>query len=97
MDLARALLLSALLQEKAPHAAPSSSPVFSGELVRAILSSLIFVGIGVVVFLLAFLLITKIAPFSIRKEIEEDQNISLVIVIGAVLIGLSIIIAAAIH
>ena len=97
MGLARALNFSALLQENAPQSAPPAAGLFSPELVRAIISSLIFVGIGFVVFLFAFFLITKIAPFSIRKEIEEDQNTALGIVIGAVLIGLSIIIAAAIH
>ncbi|HEX3584328.1 MAG TPA: DUF350 domain-containing protein, partial [Thermoanaerobaculia bacterium] len=36
-------------------------------------------------------------PFSIRKEIEEDQNISLAILIGSVMLGLAIIIASTIH
>ena len=36
-------------------------------------------------------------PFSIRKEIEDDQNTALGIVIGAVIIGLSLIISAAIQ
>jgi uncharacterized membrane protein YjfL (UPF0719 family) len=66
-------------------------------MVRMIVSSLIFVGIGMVMFLIAFFLITKITPFSIRKEIEEDQNTALAIVIGAVILGLSHIISAAIH
>jgi putative membrane protein len=66
-------------------------------IIKAIVSSVIFVGIGLVVFLMAFWLITKITPFSIRKEIEEDQNTSLGIVIGAVIIGLAMIISAAIH
>jgi uncharacterized membrane protein YjfL (UPF0719 family) len=39
----------------------------------------------------------KVTPFSFRKEIEEDQNISLGIIIGCVFIGLAIIIAAAIR
>jgi uncharacterized membrane protein YjfL (UPF0719 family) len=92
-----ALLLSALLQEKAPPPPQPAASLDVGGLINTVVVSLIFVGIGLVVFLLAFLLITKITPFSIRKEIEEDQNTSLGIVIGAVLIGLSIIIAAAIH
>lgn len=66
-------------------------------LVRQVLESLAFVGIGIVAFAAAFFLITKITPFSIRKEIEEDQNTALGIVIGSVFIGLAIIIAAAIH
>jgi putative membrane protein len=61
-----------------------------------LLLSIVYSGVGVVVFALAFLLIVKLAPFSVRKEIEEDQNTSLGIIIGSVLIGLAIIISAAI-
>ncbi|MBK6514401.1 MAG: DUF350 domain-containing protein [Polyangiaceae bacterium] len=61
-----------------------------------IVYSLIFTLIGIVVFALAFFVMTKIVPFSIRKEIEEDQNTSLGIVIGSVIIGLALIISSAI-
>jgi uncharacterized membrane protein YjfL (UPF0719 family) len=46
---------------------------------------------------LAFLIIAKSAPFSVRKEIEDDQNIALAIVIGSVILGSALIIAAAVH
>lgn len=52
---------------------------------------------GLVIFALAFWLITKLVPFSMRKEIEDDQNTALAILIGAVLLGLAIIIASTIH
>ena len=58
--------------------------------------SVVYSVLGLVVFLVAFLLIARIAPFSIRKEIEEDQNTALAVIMGSVLIGLAIIIAAAI-
>lgn len=67
------------------------------KLLRRLGESAAFVGIGLVVFLVAFFIMTKIAPFSIRKEIEEDQNTSLGIIVGSVIIGLAIIIAAAIQ
>ncbi len=65
--------------------------------VSSILGALIYSLIGVVLFGVAFFVIVKIAPFSIRKEIEDDQNTSLGIIIGAVIIGISMIIAAAIQ
>ncbi len=67
------------------------------KIIGNITVSLIYVLIGVVVFAIAFFLMTKVAPFSIRKEIEEDQNTSLGVLMGSVIIGLAIIIAAAIH
>lgn len=63
---------------------------------EAVVSSAAFAGIGVVVFLLAFWLMTKLAPFSVRKEIEDDQNVALAVIMAGVLIGISLIIAAAI-
>jgi uncharacterized membrane protein YjfL (UPF0719 family) len=61
-----------------------------------LLWTLIYALLGMVVFAVAFGIIVRVTPFSIRKEIEEDQNTALGVVIGAVFIGLSIIIAAAI-
>lgn len=61
-----------------------------------ILSTLVYSGIGISVFVLAFFIFDKLTPFSFRKEIEQDQNVALGIILGSALIGLSIIIAAAI-
>lgn len=63
----------------------------------SILSALIYSLIGIVLFAIVFFVIVKIAPFSIRKEIEEDQNTSLGIIIGAVILGISMIISAAVQ
>ncbi len=55
-----------------------------------------YVALGLAVFGLSFWIFEKVAPFSIRREIEEDQNTALGIVLGSVILGLAIIIAAAI-
>ena len=62
-----------------------------------LITTLIYTGVGVVVFAVAFFLMAKVIPFSVRKEIEEDQNTALGIIMGSVVIGLAIIIGAAIH
>ncbi|MGE0706876.1 MAG: DUF350 domain-containing protein [Planctomycetota bacterium] len=62
-----------------------------------IVNALVYTGLGVVVFGAAFLIMIMVMPFSVRKEIEEDQNTSLGIIMGSVVIGLAIIIAAAVH
>lgn len=59
-----------------------------------LLGALIYSLIGIALFGLAFFIIVKVAPFSIRKEIEDDQNIALGIIIGSVIIGISLIIGA---
>jgi putative membrane protein len=67
------------------------------SLLPILITTLVFVVLGLIVFAIAFLIIAKAAPFSVRKEIEEDQNIALGIVIGSVILGSALIIAAAIH
>ena len=65
------------------------------DLAEVLVTTLIFVVIGLVFFGISFGILTLVTPFSIRKEIEEDQNTALGIVIGAMLLGIAIIIAAA--
>lgn len=67
------------------------------DLLPVLATTLIFVLIGLIVFAIAFLVIEKVTPFSIRKEIEEDQNIALAILIGSMIIGIALIISSAIQ
>ncbi len=67
------------------------------ELLPVLLTTVIFVGIGLAVFAVAFFIVVKVAPFSVKKEIEDDQNTALAIIIGAIIIGVALIISAAIQ
>lgn len=67
------------------------------ELLPVLATTVIFVAIGLVVFAIAFLIVVLVSPFSVKKEIEEDQNSALAIIIGALIIGIAMIIAAAIQ
>jgi putative membrane protein len=66
------------------------------NMVDGVVSTAVFAAIGLAVFAIAFWLMNKLAPFSIKKEIEEDHNVALSIIIAGVLIGISLIIAAAV-
>lgn len=70
--------------------------VYSSMLHNA-LAAIIFAVIGVVLFIVAFMLFDKLTPGSLWKEIIEDQNTALGVLMGAVAIALAIIIAAAVH
>jgi uncharacterized membrane protein YjfL (UPF0719 family) len=67
------------------------------NLLPVVVTTLVFVVLGLIVFALAFIVIAKAAPFSVRKEIEDDQNLALAIVIASVILGSALIIAAAVH
>ena len=67
------------------------------ELLPVVTTTVIFVAIGLIVFAIAFLIVVLVAPFSVKKEIEDDQNTALAIIIGAIIIGVALIISAAIQ
>ena len=69
---------------------------FFGHL-RPILDSLLYSILGTVILLASFWLIEKLLPFSLRKEIADDQNVGLGIIMGAFILGISFIIGSAIH
>jgi uncharacterized membrane protein YjfL (UPF0719 family) len=62
----------------------------------ALISSGAMALLGVVVFGVTFWLIVKLTPFSIRKEIEEDHNTALAILVSSVIIGIALIVSAAV-
>ena len=66
-------------------------------LLETLVTTIVFVVIGLIAFGIAYFIFDKVTPFSVRKEIEEDQNTALGIVIGAIMIAIAIIIAAAIQ
>lgn len=64
-------------------------------LLEVLVTTLIFVFIGLVFFAVAYGILSRI--FNIHKEIEEDHNTALGIVIGSIMLGIALIIAAAIN
>ncbi|HEX7153980.1 MAG TPA: DUF350 domain-containing protein [Thermoanaerobaculia bacterium] len=65
--------------------------------VKTFITTAIYTVFGVIVFGVAFWAMVKVSPFSIRQEIEADHNSALAILIGSVILGLALIIAAALH
>jgi putative membrane protein len=63
----------------------------------AMVSVIVYSAIGFAVFGAAFLVMTRISTFSIAKEIGEDQNVALAVLMGSIFISLAIIIQAAIR
>jgi putative membrane protein len=67
------------------------------DLVLNVRAALVFALIGIVVFVGAFVLIDRLTPYDLWKEIVEEKNLALAILVGAMSIGICIIIAAAVH
>jgi uncharacterized membrane protein YjfL (UPF0719 family) len=63
----------------------------------ALLNALIYAVLGILIFLFAFFIVDRMTPYHLWKEIVEDKNIALAILIGAISLGMCLIIAAAVH
>jgi uncharacterized membrane protein YjfL (UPF0719 family) len=62
-----------------------------------LLNSAVFAVLGLVVFCLGFVIIDKLTPYNLWEELVGKRNVALAIVVGAISIGLCLIIAAAVH
>jgi uncharacterized membrane protein YjfL (UPF0719 family) len=61
-----------------------------------VISTVVFSVLGLGLFGIFFAALPRVLPFSLKKEMEEDQNIALAIVLGSIIIAMAIIIAAAV-
>ena len=64
---------------------------------NALLNAFVYSVLGIVIFAVAFAVIDKLTPYHLWKEIVESRNVALALLIGALSIGMCIIIAAAVH
>ena len=64
-----------------------------GYLVNAV----VYAFLGILIFIGAFALIDKMTPYHLWDEIVANTNTALAIMVGAMSIGMCIIIAAAVH
>lgn len=62
-----------------------------------LVSALVYTVLGILVFVVAFIIMDKVTPYHLWKEIVQEHNMALAILVGAMSIGICIIIASAIH
>jgi putative membrane protein len=63
----------------------------------ALVGTVVYSAIGVIVMFVSFVIIDKITPYDLWKELCENRNQPIATLAAAIFIGVSIIIAAAIH
>jgi len=61
------------------------------------LGSILYALIGVLVFLVCFVIVDKLTPYHLWHQIVEEKNVALAIVVGSIAIAIGLIVAAAIH
>jgi uncharacterized membrane protein YjfL (UPF0719 family) len=62
-----------------------------------LINAAVYAILGILIFAFCFILLDKMTPYHLWREITEDKNIALAILLGAVSLGICIIIAAAVH
>jgi uncharacterized membrane protein YjfL (UPF0719 family) len=67
------------------------------QLLRGVVATIVFGFVGILMFAFAFTVMCKVAPVSVKKELAEDHNTALAVLMGSVLIGMALIVAAALH
>ena len=63
----------------------------------ALIGSLVYSLLGVIFVVLAFIVIDKLTPYDLWKELIEERNQSLATVVAAMCIAIAIIVASAMH
>jgi uncharacterized membrane protein YjfL (UPF0719 family) len=63
----------------------------------ALLNAVIYAALGILIFVCFFVLVDKMTPYHLWNEIVNKQNMALAIMVGAMSVGVCIIIAAAVH
>jgi hypothetical protein len=71
--------------------------MFEAIRLSEVIGTVFYCALGVGLMGGCWLIITRLAPFSVIREIEHDQNIALAILIGALFMALAIIFAAVLH
>jgi len=66
-------------------------------LLSNLVAAVVFAVLGITVLIVAFVIVDRLTPFTLWREIIDEHNTALAILIGAIALGMSIIIAAAIH
>jgi uncharacterized membrane protein YjfL (UPF0719 family) len=62
-----------------------------------VLAALFYAAMGLIVFAVAFVVVDRLTPYQLWKEIIDEHNTALAIIVGAVAIGISIIVSSAIR
>lgn len=77
------------------HLTPSLAVVdVMDDVVRPLVTIVVIGAVAIIMLVISLKVMERVMPFSVRKELEEDHNVAAAIVMGAVILGVSIVIAA---
>ncbi len=66
-------------------------------LLYGVISTLVYGVVGIALAMVGYQVFAWMLPFDVKKELEEDQNISVGVLLAALMLGICIVVAATIH
>jgi putative membrane protein len=64
---------------------------------RSVLAALVYSVLGIVVFGVAFKIIDTLTPYHLWRQLVEEKNVALAIVVASMALSIALIVASAIH
>jgi putative membrane protein len=80
-------------KRESPHSAGDVAPQISMSI--GLLLSVVYKLVGILLLMIGYKMFEWITPFSVNDALSKDQNRAVGIVVGAIFIGIAIIVAAA--
>ena len=62
-----------------------------------LINATLFAGLGILIFIVAFSILSRLSPFNLWKQVVEEKNVAAAILAGAVALAVGWIIAATMH
>jgi uncharacterized membrane protein YjfL (UPF0719 family) len=62
-----------------------------------VIAAVVFAVLGIVILFGSFVMLDRLTPYTLWKEIIDEHNTALAVLLGAFALGIAIIVAAAIH
>ena len=63
---------------------------------RSVMAALVYSVLGIVVFAVAFVVLDKLTPYHLWRQLVEEKNVALAIVVGSMALSIALIVSAAI-
>ncbi len=69
--------------------------LLSGVKGAELIATGVYALLGLFLFFAAYFIFERVAPFPVRKELVEDNNVAVGVIVAGMMIGLAIILSAA--
>jgi putative membrane protein len=74
--------------------AAAAGPIQPSPMWRLLIDASIFGIVGIVLLILGYYLWELVTPYNVRRELQENKNVAVAIVVASFILGMAVVIAA---